>query len=113
MKKTTKKPAFIVDLTNIDSCEDIQFEFTRGKVKAGIAITEDELYNLVDYGSKLTLNMIDSALNTYCEVNKPVIITDEKLVGKISKFVIKQITPKKPWYKKLFGWIKNPFKKNK
>ena len=112
MKKTsTNKPAFIVDLTNINTCEDIQFEFIRGKVRSGISITEQELYNLINYGSHLTLEMIDSALDKYCEIAKPFVITDNKLVEKISKLVIKEITPKKPWYKRMFGWIKNPFKK--
>lgn len=117
MKKTetkkTKKPAFIVDLTNIESCEDIKFEFIRGKAKSGIKLTEEEINYLVQYGSHLTLSMIDQALEKYCTISKPVIITDKKLVTKISKFVMKEIKLKKPWYKRAFGWVKNPFKKNK
>ncbi|MEE3413864.1 MAG: hypothetical protein VZR53_00650 [Prevotella sp.] len=113
MKKNIKtKPAFIVDLTNIENCDDIKFQFIRAKATQGVAITEDDIAWLVMLGVKITgdiLNEIDEG----CEKNI-VRIQDDKLFNKLEN-ILKEATgkKKKPWYKRFWGWIKHPFKKNK
>ena len=53
MKKNIKKPVIIVDLTNIETTDDIRFEFTRAKAKAGVPLTDLEINQVVAYGPVL------------------------------------------------------------
>lgn len=110
-KKVTKKPKFIVDLTKAETCEDIKFEFIKAKATNGVAITEDEILFLVNLGAKIAMEYIDKCI-TELEANT-VKIKDNKLFNELEKLLEKATKPKKPWYKRAFGWIKNPFKKKK
>lgn len=109
-KKSTKKPAIIVDLTNVYTPEDIKFEFIRAKAHAGV-LTDEEIYSLVKYGSTLTLDMIDACIAEFY-ANNVRVIKDDELVKQLTKVVMNKINPKKPWYKRFWGWITKPFKKN-
>ena len=113
MKKNIKtKPAFIVNLTNVENCDDIKFEFIRAKATQGVAITEDDITWLVMLGVKITGDIINDINEEY---EKNIIrIQDDKLFDKLED-VLKEATgkKKKPWYKRFWGWIKHPFKKNK
>jgi len=113
MKKNIKtKPAFIVDLTNVGNCDDIKFEFIRAKATQGVAITEDDITWLVMLGVKITGDILNE-IDEECEKNI-VRIQDDKLFNKLEN-ILKEATgkKKKPWYKRFWGWIKHPFKKNK
>lgn len=111
MKKNIKtKPAFIVNLTDIENCDDIKFEFIRAKATQGVAITEDDITWLVMLGVKITGDIINE-INEENEKNT-VRIHDDKLFNKLED-ILKEATGKKkdPWYKRLWGWITKPFKK--
>lgn len=109
-KKSAKKPAIIVDLTDVYSPEDVKFEFIRAKAHAGV-LTDDEIYSLVKYGSTLTLDLIDTCLDQFYQEHVRV-IHDDDLAKQLTKLVMNKINPKKPWYKRFWGWITKPFKKN-
>lgn len=111
MKKTINntKPTMIVDLTKAESCDDIRFEFTRAKAKAGIPLTDQEINQVVAYGAHLALNMIEQFFEQFT-VEK--FTVDRKRDAKnIIKAIEKAIKPKTPWYKKVWNWIKSPFVK--
>jgi hypothetical protein len=111
MKKTINntKPTMIVDLTKVESCNDIRFEFTRAKAKAGIPLTDQEINQVVAYGAHLALNMIEQFFEQFT-VEK--FTVDNKRDAKdIIKAIEKAIKPKTPWYKKVWNWIKKPFVK--
>ena len=105
----TNKPTIIVDLTNVESCEDIRFEFTRAKAKAGQPLTETEINQVVAYGAHLALDTIDQFLAQFTA--QSVVLKDQKQIKKAVKAIEKIIAPKKPWYKRFWGWIKKPFVK--
>lgn len=111
--KKTKKPAFIVDLTNAETAADVKAQVVRAKALAGVKVSNEEIDFLINYGAELALDTIDSCIDRFCEVNKPVVITDKKLVTEIADFITDKIQPKKPWYKRFWGWLTKPFKKNK
>ena len=116
MKKTetsTKKAKYVVNLTNIDAPEDIQLEFIKAKVLAGVKITEDEFKFIVRYGADLAFNTIDNYLDIFVKSTNSITIENNKLVKDIIKLINDSTKPKKPWYKRFFGWIAKPFKKNK
>jgi len=108
-KKVTKKPKFIVDLTKAETCEDIKFEFIRAKATQGVAITEDEILFLVNIGATIAFDYIDKCV-TELEA-KTVKIKDEKLYNELESLLKKAMKPKKPWYKRAWGWVKHPFRK--
>lgn len=112
MKKNIKtKPAFIVDLTDIENCDDVKFEFIRAKATQGVAITEDDITWLVMLGSKITCSIIDEAMKDY-EDNFVHVVKDDKLFNKLENILKEAIgKKKKPWYKRFWNWIKHPFKK--
>lgn len=99
--KTTKKvvkkfkPAYVVDLTHCVDDVDIMEAFIRAKVKAGIAITEQEL----DF---IEMNAIDE----YADFRAWL---DMNFAKDVVNFCIKIEAKKKktPWYKKLMFWKKN------
>jgi len=110
--KSTKKPIIVVDLTNIESCEDIKFEFTRAKAKAGVALTDAEINSVVAYGAHLALDVIDQFCEQYRQIST-VEITDKKQIKQAIKAIENILKPKTPWYKKLWNWVKKPFTKKK
>ena len=74
-----------------------------------MAITEDDITWLVMLGVKITGDIINE------ENEKNTIrIQDDKLINKLED-ILKEATGKKkdPWYKRFWGWITKPFKKNK
>lgn len=85
MKKDNIK--FVVNLANVETCDDIQLEFIKGKAIAGVAITEDEFKFIVQYGAQLAFDTIDACLEAFL------------------KLIEKSVKPKKPWYKRLWAWI--------
>lgn len=96
-KKVAKKfkPTYVVDLTWCTNDTDIREAFIRAKVKAGIAITEQEL------------DFIESnAIDEYADFRAWV---DMNLAKDVINFCIKAEASKKktPWYKKLMFWKKN------
>jgi endonuclease III-like uncharacterized protein len=111
--KNTKKPMIIVDLTNIESCDDIKFEFTRAKAKAVVPLTEEEINSVVAYGAHLTLDVIDQFCGQFQSQMVSVELKDTKQIKKAIKAIEKIIRPKTPWYKKAWNWIKKPFTKKK
>lgn len=111
MKKNIKKPVIIVDLTNIESCDDIRFEFTRAKAKAGVPLTDQEINQVIAYGAKLALDTIDQFCEQYVSEFQSVSITDKKQIKKAIKAIESIIKPKTPWYKKVWNWMKKPFVK--
>ena len=111
MKKTVKKPAFIVDLTKAETIEDIKFEFIRAKAKAGVKLDDDEIFFLVNLGATMAIEVIDECIE---KLNaKTVHIHDDKLYHKLENILKEATQPKNPWYKRFWGWITKPFKKNK
>lgn len=79
-KKTTKKtvkPAYTVDLRDIEYLSDIDFVFGMAKQKAHQPLTDSELNAIVDeLGTKITV--------VYCDCTR-----QKKL----------------PWYKRFWRWI--------
>lgn len=110
MKKTNKntKQAIVVDLTNAESYRDVQFEFTRGKAKAGYPLTDQEINQVIAYGAHLALDTIDSFLSSQFYT---VELKDKKQIKKAIKTIKSILKPKTPWYKKVWNWIKKPFVK--
>ena len=104
MNKNTK-PAFIVDLTNIESCEDIRFEFVKAKATQGVAVSKEDIEFIVNYGANLAINLIDSYITQFCDANTVVQITDKNVVKDIVKYVEKKIVKKDPWYKRFWKWV--------
>lgn len=103
MKTNTKKSTkytFIADLTNAHDPEDIKFEFIRGKAKAGVKLTDEEIMWLVKLGSKITLDAIEESMTKM----KPVACFDNVDANKVKK-IVKILTKKEPWYKRFWNWI--------
>ena len=111
--KKNNKPTIIVDLTQAETCEDVRFEFTRAKAKAGVPLTEAEINSVIAYGAHLALDTIDSFCEQFAAECQTVKITDKKQVKKAIKAIESIIKPKTPWYKKLWNWVKKPFTKKK
>jgi len=113
MKKTNNKIKFVVDLTSVESCDDIQLEFIKAKALQGQKIDMDEFKFIVRYGAELAFDTIDACLKAYMASDKYTKIEDDDLAEDIMKLIEKKINPKKPWYKRFWGWVTKPFKKNK
>ncbi len=111
MKTIKNTKPIIVDLTNVESCEDIRFEFTRAKAKAGVPLTDAEINSVVAYGANIALNTIDQFCEQFQAVS--VVIKDKKQIKKAIKAIESIIKPKTPWYKKAWNWVKKPFTKKK
>lgn len=111
MKKNNIK--FVVNLTDIETCDDIQLEFIKGKALAGVAITEDEFKFIVQYGAQLAFDTIDACIEAFLQSDKYTKIEDDDLAQELLKLIENSLKPKKPWYKRLWAWITKPFKKNK
>ena len=112
-KNTTKKPELVVNLTAVDSCDDIQLEFIKAKSMQGFNITEDEFKFIVKYGAELAFDTIDACLDAFMASGNYTKVEDDQLAQDIMKLIEKKLNPKKPWYKRFWGWLTKPFKKNK
>ena len=114
MKKQVKKetkPVLIVDLTDVENPEDVRYSFLCAKATQGFKMTKAEVEELVWFGVRLATEVIDNAL---AEKQKQVVtIVDDKLYNKLEDIFMNIGKPKKPWYKRFWGWITKPFKKNK
>ena len=108
--KKNNKPMIIVDLTKVETCEDIRFEFTRAKAKAGVPLTDQEINQVVAYGAHLALDVIDQFCDQFSA--QSVVLKDKKQIKKAIKMIEKMLKPKKePWYKRFWNWVKKPFVK--
>lgn len=106
MKMAKKvKPKYIVDLTKVESCEDIKLQFIKAKSLAGVKITEDEFKFIIKYGTELAFDTIDLYLAEYTKYMNTVTIQNDKLVKDMIELIEKAIKPKKPWYKRFWGWL--------
>ena len=103
--RTMKKYSYVVDLTSVDSCEDIQLEFIKAKALAGVKITEDEFKFIVKYGAELAFDAIDAGIDAIVQSSNYHKIEDDALVQDMLKLIEKHTKPKKPWYKRLWAWI--------
>jgi len=112
MKKNNNiKPVIVVDLTKVETFDDIRFEFIRAKAKAGAPLTEQEINQVIAYGAKLALDTIDAFCEQYVSEFETVRLTDKKQIKKAIKAIESIIKPKTPWYKKVWNWMKKPFVK--
>ena len=111
--KKINKPTIIVDLTQAETCEDVRFEFTRAKAKAGVPLTDADINQVVSYGATLALDTIDSFCEQYQTLYPTIEIKDKKQVKQAIKAIESILKPKTPWYKKLWNWVKKPFTKKK
>ena len=103
------KPAYVVNLTDVETPEDIRLSFIMAKAKSGVAIDEADVKWLVNLGVKVTCNIIDEAVE---ERQKDVIkIEDDDLYNKLESILAEAIAPKQPWYKRAWRWITKPFRK--
>lgn len=107
-KKNIKtKPAFIVNLTDIECPEDVVDAFVRAKINAGVPITMNEYESTISSVIKLTIEAIEECQPT------PTVINDDKLFKKLTKILINATKKKDPWYKRAWNWVKKPFCKKK
>lgn len=90
-KQNTKKPLFIVDLTNIERGSDVSYEFSKAKVRAGIAIDKNE-FDAIVYTTYL------DAINS-CDT----VVAYLSILAGLTNNAEKQ--KKTPWYKKIFRWL--------
>ena len=84
MKKTTKKvkPAYIVNMDNMQTLEDIDVEFGMAKHNAGLAISDIELAAIVHTVCKNVCTPDIIIYDCTCKCEK-----------------------KKPWYKRFWNWL--------
>lgn len=99
-KKVTKKPMFLVDLTEIESPDDIVMEFIAGKVRAGLPISEKEMFFSMGYGAATALTAVEDFYYSHATM-----IEDDKLANKLLKEIGKALKKKQPWYKRFWNWI--------
>ena len=96
--------------SKVETCEDIRFEFTRAKAKAGVPLTDQEINQVVAYGAHLALDVIDQFCDQFSA--QSVVLKDKKQIKKAIKMIEKMLKPKKePWYKRFWNWVKKPFVK--
>ena len=92
MKKSIKKvtPSYTVNLDEIESLSDIDVVFALAKHNAGIALSDNELYDIVKYVADITAKSV-----------RPSLI----FVDCTDCFMCK----KQPWYKRAWKKIKGVF----
>lgn len=103
MKKA--KFNYVVDLTSVETCDDIQLEFIKAKALQGQKIDEDEFKFIIKYGVTLAFDTIDACIDQLIMSSKYTRIEDDDLVQDMLKLIKKHAKPKKPWYKRLWAWI--------
>lgn len=111
MKKNKSK--YVVDLTEIwdkdASTDDVKVAYIRAKATSGIPVSNDDVDFLIVAGIKVTLNAYKEFVE---DQEKNVIrIKDNKLYNQLEKAFNNAMNPKKPWYKRFWGWITKPFNK--
>ena len=107
--KKAAKPVYVVNLTDIETADDVKLEFVHAKARSGVAIDNDDVVWLIALGAKLTCEAIDKSIE---DRNKNVIkIEDDSLYNKLEDILVRAIAPKQPWYKRTWRWITKPFRK--
>lgn len=98
MKKNTKKtkPTFVVDLSNVESVEDVKIAFIEAKAKAGVPVTMNELLAYVRIGLKIAAEL---------EKENMTLIENDELANKMLKLIKKYENKKTPWYKRFWNWV--------
>jgi len=102
-KKTSKKPAFVVDLTTAETPLDIAYEHAQAKVRAGLPITQDEADVIERAGFVTAVDFVDQCV-AECDAHTTY-IEDDKLAKKLLKTIQKATEPKRPWYKRFWRWV--------
>ena len=113
MKKNNSKITFVVNLTDVETCDDIKLEFIKAKSLQGQKIDMDEFKFIIQYGAQLAFDTIDACLDAFLKSDKYTKIEDDTLAQDIMKLIEKKLNPKKPWYKRFWSCLTKPFKKNK
>ena len=91
-KQNTKKPLFIVDLTNIERGCDVSYEFSKAKIRAGIAINKNE-FDAIVYKTYIdAVNSCDAVVACFMTYFAGLENNAEK-------------QKKTPWYKKISRWL--------
>ena len=103
MKKA--KFNYVVDLTDVETCEDIQLEFIKAKCLQGQKITMDEFKFIIKYGAELAFDAIDAGIEALVASSNYHRIEDDALVQDMLKLIEKHTKSRKPWYKRLWAWI--------
>lgn len=111
--KETKatKPTIVVDLTKVETTNDIADAFITAKVNAGVALTKADLATAKAIIADRIFSELNEIINCF-EETVPV-IEDDKLARDIIKLVEKRVAKKQPWYKRAWNWVKKPFTKKK
>jgi len=90
-KKTTKKkfkPAYVINMTNCETVQDLRIEIALCKHNAGLAMTDSDLRAIVEYAVEAAIEqMSPSICICNCEV-------------KVKKL---------PWYKRFWNKLKYAF----
>lgn len=108
-KNKNTKPLYVVNLTDIETADDVKLSYIHAKTESGVAIDKDDVAWLVALGAKITCDVIDESI---ANRNKNVIkIEDDSLYNKLEDILVKAIAPKQPWYKRAWRWITKPFRK--
>jgi hypothetical protein len=102
--KTTKKPLFIVDLTNCKTYDDVRFEIICEKARSGVKITDSDIQFIMKQGAFAAIELIEENV----KLIKPIYMaeTDKKTAEKIVNILEEK---KKPWYKRLWNRLKYAF----
>lgn len=111
MKKTTKKPLFVADLTNAETMNDVYYQFAVAKVDAGVPISKEECIAVRTEGFNTAVKYLSDIVseNKFEEICTVEGEDAEKILKEIDKILHK----KQPWYKRLWKWATKPFRKNK
>lgn len=110
-EKKATKPTIVVDLTKVETTNDIADAFINAKANAGVALTKVDLVTAKAIIADRIFSELNEIVNCF-EETIPV-IEDDKLARDIIKLVEKRVTKKQPWYKRAWNWIKKPFVKKK
>lgn len=99
-KDTTKKstaPAYIVDITECTTLDEIRMAFIYAKVKSGVPVTEDDIDHVILYTTQNTIDV-------YCMVANLInqIFCNFCACDSIAK-------EKQPWYKRCWNKLKYAF----
>ena len=79
-KKTNKKPAYVVDITNVNNVDDMRVAFALAKHNANMPLSDDELISIITY-------TVDH--------------TPEVRIYNVEYYEV----IKKSWYKRFWNWI--------
>lgn len=107
-KKSTKvsklpKPTVNVDLTDVDTYDDMIVELASAKVNAGYGVDVSEFMHIISNENKGINELLDAMLKVYTTQIEALINSNARLRNKLAWAT-------RPWYKKLMFWKKNPNK---